>query len=169
MTPHCLAPIVLAVSLGMGSSGGPASYIDGLSSPTRPSWDKGGPREKALACPHRPLSTGVMGCHLCPWKGPGDKTGFSEGIFSVGVDASRIEAWLPRRSPLPSPPKLATFRPTMSKQERVRLAAGLQLVSFVSEVAVTPAENQGAQEPQDLGFRPGRDGPGQPPSSAPAS
>lgn len=40
----------------------------------------------------------------------------------------------------PVPPDAGCFPSTMSKQEGARLAAGLQLVSFVSEVAVTPPE-----------------------------
>lgn len=73
---------------------------------------------------------------MYPWKGPGDKAGLSAGIFSAGVDASA-------QPPLP-PPKLVACRSATSKQEGAGLAAGLPLVSFLSDVAVTPAENQGA-------------------------
>lgn len=91
---------------------------------------------------------------MYPWKGPGDKAGLSAGIFSAGVDTSA--------QPPPPPPKLVACRSATSKQERARLAAGLPLVSFLSDVAVTPAENQGAQEPQDLGAGPGGMAPGSP-------
>lgn len=73
---------------------------------------------------------------MYPWKGPGDKAGLSAGIFSAGVDASA--------RPPPPPPKLVACRSATSKQEGAGLAAGLPLVSFLSDVAVTPAENQGA-------------------------